>query len=477
MSVRRASWVCCAAACASLSSAGENAWPTAGADARRTSSVPRSVRPPYARKWIRYFNDEMIASRVQTTAVGRTIYLPTAAGLHAIDLETGKDIWFYRTDKPTGHDATFHEGRLYLPCFDRSIHCIDAATGRRVWTFRAGAGFGVSPLVMAGAVFAGCRDRFFYAIDARSGKLLWKFQTGAPIMYSACGAEGAVYFGSNDMHAYALEAKNGRLLWRSEKLSGQSMSSWWPVVSGGDVIFGTSHAYVRGVYEIQSAVFRERTGHAHQWLLEKLRAEGGAVQDRIVRYLQEHPQQQHCYVLDRKTGRKRLVPPALWVSNDNGTTKPVVVGERGELYFQFTPHLEGHGSNPFMAIVEVNPRTWRIRNLLSYRGRGNAEILLGRTGDEPIGLSRAGGTLIYCDSGGHGNTVVAYHVKERARTGIWGNYSMYVGKTPWPADCLGRRKMNMGIVHSHHNDIHGPAIVGKAVIARYDGFLAVFEGR
>lgn len=348
----------------------ENEWAMAAANPERTSWTPEEVRGKLFPQWFKPF-DAYILPRVQIIAADGLLYVSTAAGLYALDANTGSQVWVYPTEMPLGHSPTIHNGVAYVGGFDRKIHAIDAKTGQGLWTFQAGAGFDTNPLVVGDKLYAGNRDGNFYAIyisGNNKGKQAWKYTTGGPIHFSAAYKDGTVYFASDDSHAYALNAQTGEQVWKSAKLNGAGFHSWWPVIYGDYVIFAGSLNYrfisglgpgpihtheLKDIYSISETVLFPRG-----WLVGPLgTAPGPWAEDTptvdtsksnggtkpVTQYFEEKPYRRTYFVLHRSTGveyttdfdndGKKEYAPILWHhAKGMGNRYPPVVGGDGILY-------------------------------------------------------------------------------------------------------------------------------------------------
>src|SRR5262245_8893328 len=95
-----------AAAVLLASSAGAEDWPVLGHDSARRGSAATELRPPFTRQWYRLFADEGVQSGVQPVSAGQRVYLGTLAGvLHAMDADTGRDVWTFTAGGPILHAA------------------------------------------------------------------------------------------------------------------------------------------------------------------------------------------------------------------------------------------------------------------------------------------------------------------------------------------------------------------------------------
>jgi len=69
-------------------------WPMLAHDPTRSGATPSEIRPPFERKWYRLFPDESLMSGVQPVIADGKVFIGTMRGiLHAIDAQTGKDVY------------------------------------------------------------------------------------------------------------------------------------------------------------------------------------------------------------------------------------------------------------------------------------------------------------------------------------------------------------------------------------------------
>lgn len=74
-------------------------WPMLAHDCARSGATATEIRPPFERKWYRLFPDEGLMAGVQPVIAGGKVFVGTLRGtLHAMDSETGRDVWVYRTN-------------------------------------------------------------------------------------------------------------------------------------------------------------------------------------------------------------------------------------------------------------------------------------------------------------------------------------------------------------------------------------------
>ena len=71
------------------------------------------------------------------TVVGSNAYFGSSVtnSVHCLDVSTGTQNWFYRTDGPVRFPPTHYNGKLYFGSDDGYAYCIDASTGAFLWKY------------------------------------------------------------------------------------------------------------------------------------------------------------------------------------------------------------------------------------------------------------------------------------------------------------------------------------------------------
>ena len=166
---------------------------------------------------------------------GGVVYIGSMSGhLYAIDQQTGKEKWNFKSRMPIASSAAVADGTVYFTSSAGSLAAIDAATGQPKWVFVAEyerkfeakglhgypsaaqtipdawtCSYISSPAVVDGKVYFGSGDGNVYAVDAKSGVLQWKFATKDVVHASPAVVNGVVYIGSGDGRLYAIDVCNG----------------------------------------------------------------------------------------------------------------------------------------------------------------------------------------------------------------------------------------------------------------------------
>ena len=162
--------------------------------------------------------------------------------LHAVDAETKKELWTFRTGDAVKGGPAYWRGTVYTGSYDGKVYAVDAETGKLRWSASSRGGllgsgnFYATPAVAYGRVFVGNTDGAVYAYGAESGHLLWSKRTGGYVYSSAAVAERIIYVGSYDKHLYGLDAATGDVKW---SFDAHAPVSGAPTVMAGIVYFSS----------------------------------------------------------------------------------------------------------------------------------------------------------------------------------------------------------------------------------------------
>jgi hypothetical protein len=391
-------------------------WPMLGHDVARSGGTSTEVRPPFSRQWYRLFPDEGLQSGVQPVIAGGRVFLGTLGGvLHALDADTGQDVWTFKAAGPLLHAAAVAEGKVFFGCADGRIHAVNATNGQPVWSFRTGAAVWNAPAVHEGVVFAGSRDGHLYALDAATGQPRWKADTGAPLLNSPAvdARAGRVYIGSEALRVHAFALADGHELWRSPKLPGASMRGYHPVVAPDGAVLVTTQPVIgydrmqQLLLEMVRAVFGDFASWRHKKdENERLRAENFrllekpetylAQLDYLRRRLTEEPAFQTFFVLDPATGRPRFVAPIVASESMNGPGAPPLVTPEGRVIVKYQALLRSRYEHysPFLNVGFLDTTNGHVAPLMDQtRTYGWHDSLL-LVHDEQCQLSLAGRLLL-----------------------------------------------------------------------------------
>jgi hypothetical protein len=401
----------------SMSALGRAAdWPMLAHDCARSGATATEIRPPFERKWYRLFPDEGLMAGVQPVIADGRVFIGTMRGtLHAIDSETGKDVWVYSPGGAILHACAVGEGKVVFGCADGKVYALNVGDGKPAWSVQTRQAVWNAPLIHQGAVVVGSRDGSLYVIDLGGGTIRWKALTGGPLLSSPAldPTRDQVYVAGEDMHVYAIDFNTGRLLWKSTKLPGVSFRGYHPVVApDGSVMVTTSPSINLDSFEpILMGMVKDIFGDFASWRHKKeendrLReanfkklAEPGTYEaqlDYIRKRLADEPIYQTFFVLDPNTGRQKFVTPIVYAESMNGTGAPPVVTPNGKVIVKFQALLRSRYEHysPFLNVGYLDTATGDITPIMDQsRTYGWHDSLL-LVHDEQCQLSVAGRVLI-----------------------------------------------------------------------------------
>lgn len=316
-------------------------WPMLACNPQRTGYTPEIVEFPYVFAWETSLEPDRVSLKCQVVVAAGRCFVGTKAGnLYALDARTGKILWIYPARGIIEHTAGVADGRVFVSCLDGTIHAVDAKTGTAAWSasFPESRGFSAAVLPADKAIFVGGRSGILYAVNQEDGTARWKADLGAPILQSAAFNNGRVYVGAENMLLRCLNAKNGEILWTSEKLYGQSLRQYYPVVTHDKVLvrvmtseggftengpFAWNVAGAMGEDWHQNAKAMLAKGEMPEEMMEEQERMAGILSE-------EKPQWQAFYVLEAATGKHAYVAPSWRGTNmGSGPGFPPVVDSNG----------------------------------------------------------------------------------------------------------------------------------------------------
>lgn len=391
-------------------------WPMLAHDPARSGSTATEIRPPFARKWYRLFPDEGLLSGVQPIVSGGKVFIGTMKGvLHAMDSETGRDVWTHAAPGAILHACAAGHGVVVFGCADGRVYALRTDDGTLAWSVETGAAVWNAPLIHGDAVVIGSRDGSLYAIDVSMGAVRWKATTGGALLSSPALDAGRhrVYIASEDMHVYAFDLAGGKRCWQSEKLPGVSFRGYHPVVApdGSVMVSATPLPSLDSFEPILMDMVKEVFGDFASWRHskeenERLReanfrkmAEPGSYEAQlnyIRKRLIAEPLYQTFFILDPNSGRQKFVAPIVYGESMNGSGAPPLVTGDGKVVVKFRALLRSRYEHysPFLNVGYLDTTTGHIAPIMDQsRTYGWHDSLL-LVHDEQCQLTVAGRVLI-----------------------------------------------------------------------------------
>jgi outer membrane protein assembly factor BamB len=278
-------------------------------------------------KWTFKTDGPIIGSPAVANGV---VYIGSTDGnLYAVDQETGKQKWKFKTfaSRQVTSSPTIANGLVYFGGFDGILYAVDAQTGTMKWTFVAEyerrfeakrlhgypSGFQTipdswdiytsSPAIFNGRIYVGSGDGNVYCVDAVTGILQWKFATGDIVHASPAIANNTVYIGSWDSYLYALDAETGQEKWRFKTgedtyIRNQQGFQSSPAIADGTIYVGCRDGHL---YAVDDGTGRKRWDYPTNkgWVNSTPAIRGGVVYAGT-------SDGYRFFALDAKTGRLKF---------------------------------------------------------------------------------------------------------------------------------------------------------------------------
>jgi outer membrane protein assembly factor BamB len=130
--------------------------------------------------------------------------------LYAVDADSGKMIWKFKTGAPIISSPVVHNNRIYFGSNDKNFYCL-SLDGRLVWKKYLGDIVISYPTAIADRIFIAAGRQFFCLSE--KGEEHWRFVTGDGMFNIPTAVNGLVFISSWDKHIYALDM-NGKMQWR-----------------------------------------------------------------------------------------------------------------------------------------------------------------------------------------------------------------------------------------------------------------------
>ena len=215
--------------------------------------------------------------------------------VHALDAETGKEIWRFETGGNLGAAVTVVENMVVFGIYSGKgvYYALDKNTGNLIWKTEEYGNVWIGAQYNAGKLFFGNMHGMMYGADAASGKMLWSFDTAKdtgkenwrnmkkrghgwpPGIYPVPVADATkVYTGSWSGYYFAFDQETGEMVWRTQTNNG-NLNGGLPD-SAAPVLWG-NHVYVQKTGNILAALNRETGKIEWEWTAPKGYGQNGTV--------------------------------------------------------------------------------------------------------------------------------------------------------------------------------------------------------
>ena len=117
--------------------------------------------------------DRLGVSQRPVVADGRVYAAAVKGGVHALDLQTGKQVWHHKSDLRISGGPGAGDGLVVVGTLDGQVIALDAATGTEKWQAKVPNEVISAPVIGQGFVLVRSNDGRVTAFDAGSGQRRW----------------------------------------------------------------------------------------------------------------------------------------------------------------------------------------------------------------------------------------------------------------------------------------------------------------
>ena len=112
----------------------ETDWPMLAHDVARTGATSTEIRPPFERKWYRIYPNEGLMAGIQPIIADGKVFVGTMRGiLHAMDSDTGKDLWKLKMTGAILHTCAVADNKVFFGNAEGKVYAVNARDGRLLW--------------------------------------------------------------------------------------------------------------------------------------------------------------------------------------------------------------------------------------------------------------------------------------------------------------------------------------------------------
>ena len=141
-------------------------------------------------------------------------YFGLASGMvYAVDAETGKDLWHFKTERDVWAAPLAAGDVVYVTALDHHVYALDRATGALRWTKDLGAAVAGEPAYANGTLYVGTFGNRLVALDAANGNERWSFTANNWVWSGPALDKGVLYFTDVSGTVFAADATTGAKIW------------------------------------------------------------------------------------------------------------------------------------------------------------------------------------------------------------------------------------------------------------------------
>ena len=192
------------------------------------------------------FTDTVVKDNIIYNATVDEDY-PRSCGIYALDAESGKILWVYKTLNSIKNNVVIENDKLLAQDAEGNIYCVDAKNGKEIWVEKAelGSSLSTSSGIVAenGVLYAGCAAGIT-AYDIENGNVIWEnirnHGEASPAEFVVAGDKLLV--SSHWDALVALDKKTGKKLWENKDSELRFRSSTPAVIDENTLIAADSNS-------------------------------------------------------------------------------------------------------------------------------------------------------------------------------------------------------------------------------------------
>ena len=100
-------------------------------------------------------------------------------------------LWSYKAEGAVTSSPVVANGLVFFGSDDYELHAVDLETGKQVWAFATEDLIEAPPMVHGETVYVGSNDFRLYAVNAATGELRWRAETDDKILGGAAAVPSA----------------------------------------------------------------------------------------------------------------------------------------------------------------------------------------------------------------------------------------------------------------------------------------------
>jgi outer membrane protein assembly factor BamB len=356
--------------------------------------------------------EQVVAFSVDTRAgqpaiADGVVYLGSEAGtLHAVEMETGHELWRFKTDGPVFHPPLVNDDLVLFGSWDGRLRAVNRKSGDLIWDFEAGRVdwevhdifINGIPSVLDGVAYFSSEDFNVYAVEIETGREVWRHSLDdEPQARRIPIVDRTAYIGAWNGHLYAIDIDTGERIWRSttDDRGRASLPDQVPFVTVVPIVTEEAVYFTDWAGNLFAV---DRMNGKQVWRFDPEAADSRHVGSRSFMALvgdvlyYSTLEDQHLYGVDRQSGRE------VWSIETEGVAYgPVHADGVIGLYFEVLANESGEGSSMFMRAMDMTTRQvlWSTNDAASGPTVMDGIVYYGGTDGTVHGRELYGGEEVY----------------------------------------------------------------------------------